>query len=195
MGERYPHDSGYSVQAYFDLVKQGVLAENDRVELLDGLIVAEPPPNPPHVTAVEVTATILRGRIGARALVREEKPLILGDRSVPEPDVMVVPGSWRDYATRHPETALLIVEVSDSSLPHDRLSKSRIYAGAGIPEYWILNLPGDCLETYREPDAARRLYARRRTWQRGERLSLVAFPDVTIAVDELLPWPPRPHDD
>jgi Uma2 family endonuclease len=87
------------------------------------------------------------------------------------------------------------VTVSDSSLPQDRLSKSRIYAGAAIPEYWIVNLRDDCVELFRAPDASRRVYAERRTVFRGERVRLVAFPDTSVAVDDLLPWPPRPRDE
>ncbi len=135
-------------------------------------------------------AEVFRRALGGRALVREQKPLVLGDVSVPEPDVAVLPGSFRDYLSQHPTSALLVVEVADSSLPKDRLSKSRIYAGAAIPEYWILNVRGDCLEVSREPDAASRTYMRRFILCRGERLCLAAFPDVEITVDSLLPWPP-----
>ncbi len=190
--ERYPTDSGYSVEAYFDLVRQGLLTADDRVELLDGVIVAEPPMDPPHASTVAGAAEVLRRALGDRALVREDKPLIIGERSVPEPDVAVVPGGPADYARRHPTTALLIIEVSGSSLQQDRLSKSRIYAGAGLPEYWIVNLRDERVEILRAPDRARRLYTERSAVGRGEQVDLVAFPDVRIAVDALFPWPRRP---
>ena len=195
MSERYPSDSGYTVDQYFDLVRQGVLAEDDRVELLEGIIVAEPPMDPPHASGVSSAAEALRRAVAGRAVVREDKPLVLGDRSVPEPDVAVVPGRPGDYSRRHPTAALLIVEVSDSSLKQDRLSKSRIYAAAGCPEYWIVNVRDDQVEVFRVADPAQRIYAERSVAQRGERIALVAFPDAAVAVDELLPWPPRPRDD
>jgi len=190
MSERSPVYGGYTVSAYFDLVRQGLLAEDDHVELLDGVIVSEPPMDPPHATGIEATGDVLRRALAGRAWVREQKPLVIGDSSVPEPDLAVLGGSFHDYEGRHPSTALLVVEVSDSSLPQDRLSKSRIYAGAGIAEYWIVNVRHDCLEVYREPDVAQRVYAGRRTLQRGERIALVAFPEVSLAVDDLLPRPP-----
>lgn len=190
MKDRYSADSGYTVRAYFELVASGALTDEDHVELLDGVIVAEPPMDPPHATAIDLAGDALRGALGERAWVREQKPLVAGERSVPEPDLAVVPGGRRDYETSHPITALLVVEVSHSSLPQDRLSKSRIYAGAGIPEYWIVNLREDCVEVYRSPDVAHRLYAARHIAGRGERIALVAFPDTGIAVDALLPGTP-----
>src|SRR5207249_5396382 len=86
-----------------------------------------------------------------------------------------------------PTTALLVVEVADASLPQDRITKAAIYAGAGIPEYWIVNLRDDQVEAYRGPDPQARRYAEQRRAVRGETLELVAFPGVHIAVDELLP--------
>ena len=192
--ERYPTDSGYTVDAYFDLVKQGLLAEDDRVELLEGVIVAEPPMDPPHASAVAGAAEALRRAVGDRALVREDKPLIAGERSVPEPDVAVVPGQASDYHRRHPTTALLVVEVAESSLQQDRLSKSRIYAGAGFPEYWIVNIRDEQVEIFRAPDRAQRIYAEQSVAGRGEHIALVAFPDASVPVDALLPWPERPRD-
>lgn len=190
MEQRYPADSGYSVDAYFDLVRQGALDEHDRVELLDGVIVAEPPMDPPHASTVDRVAEVLRRAVAGRAALREDKPLIIGDRSVPEPDIAIVPGRPDDYAMKHPTTAFLIVEVAHSSLPQDRLSKSRIYAAAAIPEYWIVNLREHCVEVYRTPDVERRVYTDCRVAERGGRIALVAFPDATLAVDDLLPWPP-----
>ncbi|MEO8602515.1 MAG: Uma2 family endonuclease [bacterium] len=195
MTERSPIYGGYTVSAYFELVNQGLLSGDDHVELLDGVIVSEPPMDPPHATGIEATGHVLRRALEGLAWVREQKPMVIGDTSVPEPDLAVLGGSFRDYDGRHPTTALLVVEVSDSSLPQDRLSKSRIYAGAGIADYWIVNVRQECLEVYREPDATQRVYASRWTMQRGEHVSLVAFPTVSIAVNDLLPWPARRRDD
>jgi len=195
MSEHYPADSGYTVDQYFDLVRQGALSEDDHVELLEGIIVAEPPMDPPHATGIGVVAEALRVAVGARASIRVQAPLIVGSRSVPEPDVAVVAGQPRDYAQRHPSSALLVVEVSDSSLKQDRLSKSRIYAAADIAEYWIINLRDDQIEVFRTPDPVRRVYADRSLARRGDRIALVALLDASVAVDDLLPWPPRPRDD
>jgi Uma2 family endonuclease len=186
MSERAAHDR-YTVDAYFGLVHAGQLDEDDRVELLDGVIVAERPMDPPHATAISLVSDAVRRAVGARALIRVQAPFIADPFSVPEPDVAVVPGNALQYAERHPAKALLIVEVSASSLLQDRLSKSRIYAGASVPEYWIVNLRDDCLEVFRGPNTERRLYAMHAITQRGEQLELVALPGTYVTVDDLLP--------
>lgn len=87
-------------------------------------------------------------RLEKQAVIRVQLPFIAGPYSAPEPDVAVVPGHEADYDSRHPTTALLIVEIADTSLPQDRLSKARIYAAANCPEFWVLNLRDDCLEYF-----------------------------------------------
>ena len=98
-----------------------------------------------------------------------------------------MPGPHEAYDDAHPRTALLVVEAAGSSLVQDRITKAAIYAGAGIPEYWIVNLRDDRVEAYRGPDPQARRYAEQHRAVRGETLELVAFPGVHIAVDELLP--------
>ena len=187
MSERYAQDSRYTAASYFALVEQGLLSPRDRVELLEGVIVAEPPMDPAHASAITLAARAVERAVGDRALVRIQAPLIAGPFSVPEPDVAVVPGQPADYFHEHPTSALLVVEVSESSLQQDRLSKSRVYAGANVMEYWIANLRERCIEIFRDPDPTRRLYAQRSTAYRGELMRLVAFPDACVGVDELLP--------
>jgi Uma2 family endonuclease len=176
-----------SVDAYFRLVETGALSEDDRVELLEGVVVAMAPRNARHDAAVSLTHEALREAIGREAAIRGQCALVIGVRSVPEPDVAVVPGALRDYDTRHPTTALLVVEVADSSLPQDRLTKARLYAAAEIPEYWIVNLRDDRLEVSRDPDPAAALYRETRNLGPGERVSPVAFPAASVAVADLLP--------
>lgn len=174
-------------EQYFALVDQGVLTQDDRVELLEGVIVAMPPEGPRHAEVVELVGDALRAALGVRARVRSGHPFDASTWSVPEPDIGVVPGRRRDYLDRHPSSAHLVVEVAVSSLPQDRLTKAPIYAAAGIPEYWIVNLRQDHVEVYRSPDAPARRYAVVEVARRGSRLALVAFPDVSVAVDDLLP--------
>jgi hypothetical protein len=101
----------------------------------------------------------------------------------------VVPGKESDYDHEHPRQALLVIEVADPSLAQDRLTKARIYAAADVPEYWLVNLRDDVVEVLQVPDAPARRYAERRLAARGERLRLVALPEVSVAVDDLLPDP------
>jgi Uma2 family endonuclease len=175
-----------SVERYLELVETGVLGRDDRVELLEGVIVAMTPQNPPHAATVARVDRALQHAIGERAHVRPQLSLVLR-RSVPEPDLAVVPGSPDDYEASHPRTALLVIEVADTSLKQDRLSKARIYAAAGIPEYWIVNLRDEVVEVMRDPDPEAARYRAVRSAARGERLELVALPGAALDAAELLP--------
>ena len=176
-----------TAEQYFGLVEAGWLSEDDRVELLEGVIVAMTPTSPPHDSAVTRVSVALYDAVGRRAVVRAQCTFLIGRWSAPEPDVAVVPGSLEDYDDAHPRTALLVVEVADSSLPQDRISKARIYAAAGVPEYWIANLRDGLMEVLLEPDAAAARYRASRIAGPGERLELAALPGVSVAVADLLP--------
>lgn len=175
---------------YLRLVEEGVLGPDDRVELLEGVIVAVPPSNVSHDGTLGLVSAALFRAVGERAVVRVQLSLVAGHHSLPEPDVAVVPGSARDYERTRPTSALLVVEVSDTSLKQDRLTKSAIYAAAGIPEYWIVNLPDGCVEVRRQPDPIGRRYASVAIVGRGETIELVALPGVRAAANDLLPWQP-----
>jgi Uma2 family endonuclease len=116
-----------------------------------------------------------------------QAPFAAPDESEPEPDVAVVaPGTYLDG---HPRGAFLIVEVAETSLARDRL-KARLYAAAGVAEYWIVNLSEQVLEVHRQPGAEG--YAAVSRHGRGEKLRLAAFEDVALGVDEVLPPARRP---
>ena len=181
----------WTVEQYLRLVDEGVLGSDDKVELLEGVIVTMAPANLPHdAGVVRVTHALIRA-VGDRAVVRVQLSLKVGPYSLPEPDAAVVPGRIADYDHERPTTALLVVEVSDTSLKQDRLTKRALYAAAGIPEYWIVNLRDDCVEVRREPEPDARRYASVKIARRGERIELVGLPGVSVAVDDLLPSPPR----
>jgi len=180
-------ETRYTSDRYFHLVDEGLLRPDDRVELLEGVIVAVAPQNPRHASAITRVQAALADAIGKRAVIRGQAPLVASAYSVPEPDVAIVPGQTSDYDSAHPTTALLVVEVADSSLAQVRLTKSAIYAGAAIPEYWLVNLRDDCVEILRSPDRQARRYGESRIARRGERFALVALPGASVAVDDLLP--------
>jgi Uma2 family endonuclease len=184
-----PDDARFTIEQYYGLVEQGLLGPDDRVELLEGVVVGMAPQNPPHAAATQYTAQVLQAALGTAGMVRVQLPLHLG-QSVPEPDVAVVPPRADRYAGAHPTTALLVVEVAQSSLAQDRITKARIYAAAGVGEYWLVNLRDDVVEVLREPDPSQRCYRDLRLARRDERLGLLAFPGVSVAVDDVLP--PRP---
>src|SRR5262245_50754620 len=178
---------GYTVKEYYGLLDDGILGEDDHVELLEGVIVAGEPQNPPHAAGVTRLQRTLERAVGDRAIVRGQLDYIAGRRSAPEPDIAVVPPDPDWYATAHPSRAYALFEVAATSLTQDRLTKAPIYAKAGVSQYVIVNLREDCVENHTAPSAPRRCYLERTVLQRGEFLTLVAFPDVTIAVDDLLP--------
>jgi Uma2 family endonuclease len=177
----------YTVERYFTLVDEGVLEPDDRVELLEGVVVSMSARNPLHDTGITLVADALHEAIGRRAVIRVQCSLIIGRFSAPEPDVAVVAGTARDYSVAHPSTALLVVEIADSTLPQDRLTKSRLYAAAGVPEYWIVNLRDGCVEIRREPNVAARAYGSLTKAIAGERIDLIALPGASVAVADLLP--------
>jgi Uma2 family endonuclease len=177
-----PADRGPVTRAEYEaLVRRGAL-DDARVELLHGRLVSMSPPGETHTYSVSQLMTLLVRALGERARVRVQAPFAAPDESEPEPDVAVVdPG---DYLDGHPETASLIIEVAETSLARDR-AKARLYAAAGVPEYWIVNLPERLLEAHREPGAeGYRVMTRH---GRTGLLHLVSFPDVEVRVADVLP--------
>ncbi|MBI5482735.1 MAG: Uma2 family endonuclease [Deltaproteobacteria bacterium] len=146
-----PRRRRFTRAEYERMVDADVLGPDDRVELIEGEILVMSPEQSRHAAAIDVAAEALRHAFGPRATVRVQHPLALGPESEPEPDLAVVSGSPRDYADSHPTTALLVVEVADTSLATDRTTKALLYARAGIADYWIVNLPGRGLEVHRQP--------------------------------------------
>jgi Uma2 family endonuclease len=158
-----------------------------RTELIEGIIYDKAAQSSLHATGYRLVHEALRPIFLTESGydIRGQLPLALGEDSEPEPDLVVVRGSIRDFRDSHPTTAVLVVEVADSSLLHDRKKKIPLYARAGIPEYWILNLVRRTLEVYREPlDAA---YLSRAILRAGDTVSLLARPEIRMMVGDLLP--------
>lgn len=167
---------------YDRLVGLGVF-EDERIELLRGALVEMSPQGAPHADCSAQLAKMLILRLGERASVRAHGPFAATEDSEPEPDVAVNPP--RRYSDGHPQTAHLLVEVADSSLRKDRGIKSEIYAEAGVPEYWIVDVSRAAVEVWTGPVDGH--YTQLTTYGRGESIALVAFPDVLLATDDFLP--------
>jgi Uma2 family endonuclease len=164
------------------LVSEGHF-DDERVELLFGVLVPMSPVDPAHEEAAHRIAEILRRQLGTRASVRENNAFAASEISEPVPDVAVVPAG--SYWTAHPDRSYLVVEVARTSLPKDRGTKARLYADGSVAEYWIVNHVDDCIEVFRtRRDGAWRTHARLR---RGEVVRMVRYPDVTVMVDDVLP--------
>ncbi len=187
MARGAPAPTRYTKEQYFGLVKRGVLRPEDRVELLEGVIVAMAPQSTRHAFVIRQVARVLDRSFGDGAVISPQLPFVAGRYSVPEPDVAVLPGRNEDYQDSHPTKALLVVEVADTTLAQDRITKAALYARASVPEYWIVNLRDDCVEVYCALDRRARCYAETRIVRRGGRLEAGALPGVPIAVDDLLP--------
>jgi Uma2 family endonuclease len=143
------------------------------------------------MTAVRLAEEALRAAFAAGWEVRPQGPIALDSRSEPEPDVSVVRGRPRDYRDAHPTSPVLVIEVALASLKLDRTRKSRAYARAGVPEFWIVNLVDRVLEIHRDPG---RLEERRRWGYRSVQIlgrdaavSPLAAPAARIVVADLLP--------
>ncbi len=164
------------------LIAMGWFAD-ERLELIDGLLVSMSPQSPAHMEALTLLHELLMRRLGDRARVRVQGPLAVTDDSEPESDLAVVaPVSYRDG---HPRTASLVIEVSESSSPRDR-HKAALYAAAEVPEYWIIDLRAGAVTVHTRPDPTGRMYRDIATREPGDRVRLVSFPDIELAVADLL---------
>ena len=178
-------------QEYERMTEAGVLTENDRVELIGGEILTVTPQKSRHATVVSLANETLRSGLAPNTYVRMQLPLAMGDDSEPEPGIAVVRGSIRDYLDAHPQSALLIVEVSESTLAFDRHVKGSLYARERIPEYWVINLVDSVVEIYRDPvqDSSAQFgwsYTRSDCVTRTGSVEL-PFGAAAIAVADLLP--------
>jgi Uma2 family endonuclease len=176
----------FTVDEYLKMVESGILNEDDRVELLDGEIVKmPPPPGPDHNACTGILNRLLVLGVGSRAVVLPGPTLRLSKRSAPEPDFVLLRTDPRNYRDSYaePGDVLLLVEISDSSLRRDREIKLPLYAAAGIPEYWIVDVQNEAVEVCKDPAGSS--FASVRQYRRGESVSPSAFPDLRIAVDEI----------
>ena len=167
------------------------LFDGKRVQLIQGQVIEMSPMKSRHATGILRAIRALEKNLPEGMHLRPQLPLALGDQSEPEPDVAVITGSLEDYEKQHPTTALLVVEVSDTTLTFDQTVKAALYAQSGIPEYWILNLVEACVEIYRSPYAPTSpegaYYQEKQILGRAESTSLVLAPEISVAVADLLP--------
>jgi Uma2 family endonuclease len=171
-------------EEYERLVEQGFFDPEERIELVDGVILEMSPQSRRHARGVLRVQSALTSLFSKGFHIQSQMPMALGPDSEPEPDLAVVPGSSEDYPDDHPSSAVLVVEVADSSLLRDR-NKARLYARTGIPEYWIMNLLDGCLEVYREPQEG--VFTSRTVLHPGDCVAPLSRPEATIPVASLLP--------
>ena len=176
----------FTVDEYHRMAEAGILGEDDRVELLDGEVVEMTPIGPRHAGGVNRLNRIFTARLGERAVVCVQNPIVLGRHWEPQPDLVLLRPRDDFYTGAHPRPGdvLLTVEIAETSLEGDRRVKVPAYARSGVPEAWLLDLPGDRLEAHRDPGPEG--YRDVRALARGERVAPEALPDLELSVDELL---------
>ncbi|MFN8632348.1 MAG: Uma2 family endonuclease [Chloroflexota bacterium] len=173
----------FTVDEYYKMAEVGIIKPGERVELLDGEIVPMSPIGSPHAWCVKRLIEIFAPLIGMIRLSVQD-PLRLGARAEPEPDVVIVRADAPEDRHPGPAEALLVIEVSDTSIQTDRGRKRLMYARAGIPDYWIVDLDSDRLEVYREPSP--RGYRSAALLSRGNTVSPLFAPDIAIDVATIL---------
>jgi Uma2 family endonuclease len=173
----------WTIAEYHQLVETGLL-DDKRVELLEGIIVDMPPEGMPHAVYCTDAVEYLRGLLGNKAAVREAHPITLPNDSEPEPDIAIVAAPNRQYLAHHPYPSDIfwLIEYSNTTLAKDLNDKKRVYAEAGIVEYWVVNLRSLELIIFR--DLGIDTYRSEMTLATGN-ISPLSFPDLQIEVNKL----------
>lgn len=198
IAERELSFSSESVKSYhwtreqFYQMGEAGLFQGQQVELIEGEILLMPAMGPLHRGMVTIIGDLLRTLFGDGYFVSSQGPFEAGRQSDPEPDIAIIRGNPRDYLLVHPSSSALIVEVSHTTLSHDRNLKSSLYAWSGVSDYWIVNLKSRQVEVHRQPieEAGQPFgfgYAEIVTYRTGESIRLLEKPDISIPVVSLLP--------
>lgn len=181
----------FTAEEYHRMARAGVFSEDDRVELLEGEIVKMTPIGSRHAACVSRLTHLFTSTVGQRAIVWLQNPVRLGPDSEPQPDLALLRSRTDFYAPAHPgpDDVLLLIEVAETA-EYDRTVKIPLYARAGIPTVWVVELSTEQIEVYTEPSPEG--YRGVRRLQRGQVISLEAFPGVGVAVDTILGHLARP---
>ena len=187
MAHAYVEEHRWTRRDYERLATQGFFRPGQRIELIEGVIYDMAAQNSHYSTAYRLAQEALRTVFPPEAgyEIRGQLPLALGEDSEPEPDLAVVTGGIRDYLHHHPATALLVVEIADSSLLHDRKRKIPLYARFGIPEAWLCNLVRRRFEVYRDP--VNGVYQTRLVLRAADAVSPLSRPEAALRISDLLP--------
>ena len=176
----------FTVAEYYRMAEAGILGEDDRVELIEGEIVEMSPIGSRHAACVMRLTELFSQQVGERAHVNVQNPIRLGEHSEPQPDLALLRRRPDFYATSHPgpSDVLLVVEVAETSADYDREVKLPLYARAGIGEVWLVALAEEGIEVYRQPSPQG--YQEVQRLRRGQRVVAQAFPDLELAVGDVL---------
>lgn len=176
----------FSVTEYHRALDAGILGEDDRVELIEGEIIRMTPAGSRHAACVKRLLRLFSRTVSDRAIISIQDPIRLGEQSEPQPDLTLLRLRDDFYDQAHPvsDDVLLVVEVAESSTETDRVIKLPLYARHNIPEAWLVDIPYNTIEVYRQP--AQQGYRDIRRIQEGQGLSPQAFPDLQLTVQDIL---------
>ena len=188
---RTPTPLRWTCDAFHSLCSTGVFSGR-RAILIDGVIITMALPDPPHNTSLNLAQDLLRAIFNSGCHVRNQQAFDVGTANDPGPDLAVVPGGIRDYATRQATSAVLIVEVSDTTLFMDTTTKAELYATAGVEDYWVIDLEHRQLLVFRDPvplpqGLGATAYRTQFTLGPTDRISPLAAPGSSILVADMLP--------
>ena len=184
------HRHRFTVEDFAHMGEAGIFGPEDRVELIDGEIREMTPIGPSHAAIVDRLNELLVVRLAGKANVRIQNPIRLSRYTEPQPDLAVARRRTDYYAADHPNAGdvLLVIEVADSPLLYDRVEKAPRYAGAGIPEAWLVDVAGETVSVYTGPGPEG--YADERLLGRGDELASAAVAELRLGVDEIFGDPP-----
>ena len=176
----------FTVAEYERMGRFGIFSEDTRVELVCGEIIQMSPIGERHAARVDFLTQFITLRLRRSAIVRVQNPVQLDDYSEPQPDIAVLKPRDDFYNGAHPrpEDVLLVIEVSDTTLEYDRKLKVPLYARAGIPEAWVVNLPEERIEVYSDPVGGE--YQTFRSYKRGRRLQSHTLAALRLSVSKVL---------
>jgi Uma2 family endonuclease len=182
----------FTLEEYHKLTELGFFHEDDHIQLINGELIEMVAKGRAHETCLRKLWKELPVVIGNRATLQSQAPITIPPKSEPEPDFAIVKNRDDDYLSSHPqgEDVLLVIEVADSSIEYDQKVKIPLYAKAGIPDYWILNLLDNCLECYSEPYQNQQGifgYVNKRIVLPNQIISLPCFPDLQLDLSKLFP--------
>ncbi|MDF2387729.1 Uma2 family endonuclease [Nostoc ellipsosporum NOK] len=175
----------FTVEQYHKMVESGILAEDDRVELIRGEIIEMSPIGTKHAACVNRLVNLLVQLLGKHVIVAAQNPIALNNTSEPQPDVALLKARDDFYATAHPQPQdiFLLIEVADSTIMYDREEKIPLYAEANIIEVWLVDINEEIVEVYQQPTAAGDQHMQK--FASGQSLLIPGFPDVSITVNEI----------
>ena len=175
-----------NVSQYHQMSEASILSENDKVELINGEIIEMSPIGRRHTACVNRLNSVFSQLLGKKVIIAVQNPIILNNLSEPQPDIALLKPRADFYESGHPQPQdiFLLIEVADSSLEYDRDVKIPLYASSGITEVWLVDIYEQVIIVYRYP--SENGYSDIQKLSRGEKMSIQAFPEVNLVVDDIL---------